>query len=149
MSIAPLKAVDLSGQSPDNVTYIQQLFAIQAGKPYTGTWPSEATDEGERVQTIVQQVAALVGAGPYYTLEPLLTCQQVEWANEMAGELPALNLNPVYERALERAAEVASRHKGALPWASKSQPVRVVNPGGSYGDTPVSGYYGTGHGTLR
>ena len=153
MSIAPLRPVDLGAPSIDTLVYTQQLFAIEAGGTPASGWPSEATTERWRHMAIVQEVGAILASGPHYHPDGvLLTCAQVTFAAELA-DMPGLGLNPVLAKALERGAEVAGRHapSALLPWAHNgaTQPVRVIAVGGGYGSIAVSGYYGTGHGTLR
>lgn len=152
-SVAPLKPVALDTPSPETATYMEQLFAIEGGQAYdSSVWPSEAVDADQRAQTLTQYVAGFVCSGPHFNATSPLSNAQVLWAMEQANANPHWNLNPVILRALERAAEVAGRHpaEAPLPWAhhGETQPVRLI-PTGSYGTTPASGYYGTGHGTLK
>lgn len=143
--------VDLTGPSQDTNTYVQQLFAIESGAPIPAgsLWPSEATNSAWRRQTLIQFVSSLVGSGSYYNPNgTYLSANQVLAAKGWNDQSPALNLNPVYQSALDRAAQVASGYKGQLlPWESGGAPLSVI-PTGSYGDTPVSGYYGTGSGSV-
>lgn len=150
LDLSPLKPVDMSGPSPDTNIYVQQLFTIQQSNPkLAGLWPSEATVPSQRQMTLVQFVASIVGSGPYYNhTEPLLTCEQVIWAHE--HNLANYNLNPVYAAALDRAARVAGNVKtGALPWNFTGDTSLYLEPTGSFGTTPVSGYYGTGKGSVH
>lgn len=156
-SIAPLVPVDMGAPSPDTVTYLQQLFTIESDPAkyavLAGSWPSEATNDTDRPFAIAQFVSSIVGSGPHYTPDPLLSNAQVRWAAAKANANNGTwNINPVYFAALNRADEVASRHpaEAPLPWAHEgaTQPVMLCDTG-TFGVTPVSGYYGTGHGTLK
>jgi hypothetical protein len=152
ISLADAKALIAKGRSTETHEYVQQLFALDAhptlAKALVGQWPSEATSKTDRPLAIAQTVAAIIGAGPYYIANPLLTCGQVMKAHGWAYRNPSWNLNPTYLAALNRAAKVAKPFPAdmALPWGEKS-PVQLVN-NGSFGDTPVSGYYGTGDGPV-
>ncbi len=139
------------GRSADIDEYLQQLFALEAFPqlvgPISGSWPSAATDPAWRRQTLVENVAAEIGSGPAYG-PTSLTCGQVLAAQAWAEVDPGLNLNPVYAVALGRAAKVAAglAPNAPIPWG-EAGPIEVI-PTGSYGQTPVSGYYGTGDGPV-
>ncbi len=144
-SLAPIVPVDLSANSHDTVTYIQQAFAIEAGQKYTGVWPSEITTPAWRRRFLIQETAALLGAGPRYTPKPLLTCAQVHAAAQWMAADPGLNVNPIYAEALTRGDLIATDGTGYLPWAGMDTTLSVIDAG-SFGQTPVSGWYGTGSG---
>lgn len=153
---APSTSVDMSGPSPDTQTYTQQLFTLEAdpgalaSARASGAWPAEATNDAWRRQTLIQFVAAEVGTGPHYNPTTQLTRGQVISAQNWASQSPALGLNPTYAAALERAAMVASQERDnatPLPWSGLDMALQL-NSDGSYGTTPVSGYYGTGLGAV-
>ena len=154
--VAPASTVDLGAPSADTQTYLQQLFALEAdpaaaaAAANSGSWPSEATNGAWRRQAIIQFAAVEVGSGPAYHSTSSLTNAQVLAAQAWAEQSPALNLNPAYAVALARAADVAGRAQDGtarLPWAGQD-PTLLVVPGGSYGTTALSGYYGTGIGLV-
>lgn len=155
MSIAPLTPVDLSGPSADTQDYTQQLFAIEDGQevPNAESWPSEALVSAWRKQALVQFVAAEVGAGPRWNPTTKLTNAQVIWAqNAYSSIAGTLGLHPAYADALERASRIAEKHGASelLPWPTpgKVWPFKRIFDA-QRGSAVVSGYYGTGHGTLK
>lgn len=155
--VAPVTPVDLGAPSSDTQTYLQQLFALEADPAAvatannSGSWPSEATNAAWRRQAIIQFAAVEVGSGPAYHETTSLTNAQVLAAQAWAVQSPSLNFNPTYAAALARAADVAGKATGGssslLPWAGQDATVQIT-PGGSYGTTSLSGYYGTGLGPV-
>lgn len=155
-SLTPLsldEATKLVGQgrSVDIDEYLQQLFALEAFPqligPISGSWPSAATDPVWRRRTLIENVAAELGSGPAYG-PTSLTVGQVLAAHGWAEVDPNLGLNPVYALALARAAKVVAGQAAndPIPWGEPG-PIEVI-PTGGYGQTPVSGYYGTGDGPI-
>jgi hypothetical protein len=149
ISVSEAKMLLSQGRSSNSDEYLSQLFAIEEYPSLAKTlegWPSEAIEPDARKAAIIQQTAAKIGSGPYYG-PTLLTCGQVVLANQWLLDAVGLNVNPVYAKALARAAKIAHKHHGndPLPWGEKSA-VTVEHPGHNYGDTPVSGFYGTGEG---
>jgi hypothetical protein len=146
-SIAPIDIVDLTERSTDNLVLIQQAFAIEAGQKFSGAnWPTQITRAAWRKRYLVQEVAATLASGPAYIADPLLSCAQVHAAAAWSAADPHANLNPTLAAALERGDLIASDNEGFLPWSGQDKTVVVVPEEGAYGETPTSGWYGTGEG---
>lgn len=130
-SIMPTNPVDLSAPSHDTATYLQQIFAIEAGAQIDPSlWPSEVTNPQWRKQTIASLTGAILASGPAYNPGyGGLTPNQVKYAANIASPFAGLNLNPVTQTALYNAANnpsLLTQSSGAPPTIDK-----VTNVGSS------------------